>query len=136
MRDVVNNNPIVWDSVRLAVHRAIVAAQANGLKNLVDAQIAPGCGTPPVLTYPGATIVVDPPMCFVDHLKSQSDMYYSEYIQAHGAVEETNPGWSWIRNVDYKDLADVARMMYIETLLVENVVTVEQLPRSIYRDIE
>lgn len=134
--DVTTKQPIVWDSVRLAVHRAIVAAQPGGLRDLLDAQIAPGCGTPPVLTYPGANLVVDPPMCLVDHLKNRGEMYYNEYIMAHGAVEETNPGWRWIRNVDYKDLADVARMMYIETLLLENVVTVQQLPRSIYREIE
>ncbi len=134
-KDVTTNAPIVWESVGLAVHRRLLNPN-NKMQDAVDAQFAPGRGIPPVLTYPGTHLVVDAPKCWVDELRTQADAYFLQYLATHGGAPiETNPGWTWVQNVDYTDLADVARMMYIETLLTHDVIKVGDLalPGSLYR---
>lgn len=132
--DELNNNLIVWDALRISVHQAVQRLKKNNsLKAHVDAQFGASLGNLPSWISEDRGLTVDPPMRFVDELANRSQEFFNDYTRSHGDVPEYNPGWTWVRNVDYKDLADVARMMYIELLLVEGLIRQSDLPNSHYR---
>lgn len=130
--DGLTTRPIVWDAVRLIVNQTKLRLKTQGLKDLVDAQFAPQLGTLPAWSYADRSAQLDEPRRLIHHLENKGQDYFNAYVQAHGAPEY-NPGWAWVRHEDYKDLADIGRMMYIETLLLEELIKTSHLPNSHYR---
>lgn len=123
---------ISWNPIHLAIHDVCKNKGSSELKGFIDAQFDPALGTLPKFYYPAAECL-DHPKSWVHELKDQSNAYYTQCVVMHGSPGQTNPGWVWIRHEVYKDISDVARMMYIETLLLEKVIREEDLPGSIYQ---
>lgn len=131
-KDIRTGNPIIWDSVKLIIHQMIGSNGRAWFKQRIDAMFDDRVGELASAEYSLPGLMVEERRRMIVYMRNMSARYWDDYVAQHGEPPEENPGWRWVRTNDMEDLCDVAKMMYIETLLTNSCIQLEDLRGSFY----